>query len=356
MWINFKATHPFSIKVYAGGVNAISGEPARETQVTMMRRLQLMQDKKNIQDYVVAPKQLWLDGIATGDGRVRQFVAMPLGKGYTVEAQSTGEEVIGGLQFEITPSKAPPADINASRRLCPMPEGTEWFQITVRNLFGEEFKLDVSLLHKVEHIKDAIEEAEGIAPVEQRLIYGGRQMEDGKTLAEHSISEGATIHLVLALYGGGGGPMPATMGLGAGGLIRQSIIKDKYKPTIWEPECGAIFNVQIVNSTLFSAITEEDPPATSVSAEAHAKFGFPYFKIFDEKPSGIEGNFEGVKSVNMLDAEGEPTEETSKAIKEASKSTSNPVVLLDHEGKRVGFRTVSDMEKAVRAQFQDIKI
>ena len=41
----------------------------------------------NRQNYVSLPKQLWLDGINCGDGYVRQFVAMPLGKGYTVEVK-----------------------------------------------------------------------------------------------------------------------------------------------------------------------------------------------------------------------------------------------------------------------------
>src|SRR5215470_3778380 len=51
------------------------------------------------QDYVVVPDQPWLDGINAGDGYVRQFVAMPLGLGYTVEGQVTGAEEFGGIQL-----------------------------------------------------------------------------------------------------------------------------------------------------------------------------------------------------------------------------------------------------------------
>ncbi|KAK7404030.1 hypothetical protein QQX98_010203 [Neonectria punicea] len=54
------------------------------------------------QDYVVLPHQEWLDGTAAEPGKVRQFVAMPLGTGYPVDAQATGEGATGGLQFEIT--------------------------------------------------------------------------------------------------------------------------------------------------------------------------------------------------------------------------------------------------------------
>lgn len=60
---------------------------------------------RTIQDYVVVPQQLWLDGIASQDGKVRQFVAMPLGSGYSVEAQITGADLIGGLQLEVVPAK-----------------------------------------------------------------------------------------------------------------------------------------------------------------------------------------------------------------------------------------------------------
>ena len=62
------------------------------------------------QNYVVSGVQPWLDGIASGHGTIRQFVAMPLGSGTTVEAQVTGEERVGGLQlraFRPRPGRVP---------------------------------------------------------------------------------------------------------------------------------------------------------------------------------------------------------------------------------------------------------
>jgi hypothetical protein len=53
------------------------------------------------QDYVVCPEQLWLDGINAGAGTVRQFVAMPLGAGYSVEHGVTGREARGGIQLAV---------------------------------------------------------------------------------------------------------------------------------------------------------------------------------------------------------------------------------------------------------------
>jgi len=74
--------------------------------------------------------------------------------------------------------------------------------IKVRTLTGKEIELDIDNDYKISQIKEKVEEKEGIPPVQQRLIFGGKQMTDEKTAAEYSLSAGATIHLVLALRGG----------------------------------------------------------------------------------------------------------------------------------------------------------
>ncbi|RII21848.1 hypothetical protein CUC08_Gglean001017 [Alternaria sp. MG1] len=55
---------------------------------------------------------------------------------------------------------------------------------------------------QVSRIKERVEEKEGIPPAQQRLIYGGKQMNDEKTAADYQLEGGATLHLVLALRGG----------------------------------------------------------------------------------------------------------------------------------------------------------
>lgn len=105
MWINFRAEAPFLIKIYVGGVNAISGEHSEEDAGTHSRRWGVKKQGQRVQDYLVVPDQRWLDGCATRPGMIRQFVAMPMGSGYSVEAQLTGTDAVGGLQFEITPSR-----------------------------------------------------------------------------------------------------------------------------------------------------------------------------------------------------------------------------------------------------------
>ncbi|MGE2736819.1 hypothetical protein [Mycolicibacterium vaccae] len=87
MWLSFSASEPSALQVGVGKVCAVSGLPWIEHLV------------KDPQNYVPLPEQLWLDGINAGDGFIRQFIAVPLGSGATVEAQVTGEEVHGGVQL-----------------------------------------------------------------------------------------------------------------------------------------------------------------------------------------------------------------------------------------------------------------
>jgi hypothetical protein len=92
MWLSFAGTRePAALQVGVGKVCAVSGEPWSD-------RL-----SRNPQNYVVLPRQPWLDGINSGKGTVRQFVAVPLGLGATVEGQVTGEEVWGGVQLQSFP-------------------------------------------------------------------------------------------------------------------------------------------------------------------------------------------------------------------------------------------------------------
>jgi hypothetical protein len=102
LWLRFDSRHiedrgtsyPFALKVATGKISAITGEP-------WQRGL-----RRNPQDYLVTPEQPWLDGYCVEKGIIRQFVAMPLGEGYTAEEQLTGKAEAGGMQIEIFPMRA----------------------------------------------------------------------------------------------------------------------------------------------------------------------------------------------------------------------------------------------------------
>ena len=95
MWMNFGSGfgYPFAVKVATGKVCALTGD----AWVNHLNR--------DPQDYVVVPEQPWLDGYCVEKGVIRQFVAMPLGEGYTVEEQLTGAATHGGLQIMAYPMK-----------------------------------------------------------------------------------------------------------------------------------------------------------------------------------------------------------------------------------------------------------
>jgi hypothetical protein len=91
LWLSFQAApwKPNAVTVGVGRVNAISSGAWPGTLDAAP------------QNYLVCPPQLWLDGLNAGDRAVRQFVAMPLGRGATVEGQISGVETHGGLQIRV---------------------------------------------------------------------------------------------------------------------------------------------------------------------------------------------------------------------------------------------------------------
>jgi len=98
LWISFNGSYIseryfFAVKISTGKISAITGKGWKKGL------------NSKPQDYAVIPDQPWLDGYCVEKGIIRQFVAMPLGAGYTAEEQITGLAEHGGLQIEVFPMK-----------------------------------------------------------------------------------------------------------------------------------------------------------------------------------------------------------------------------------------------------------
>jgi hypothetical protein len=221
MWLSFAGTaEPAALQVGVGKVCAVSGKPWSD-------RL-----SRNPQNYVVLPRQPWLDGINSGKGTVRQFVAVPLGLGATVEGQVTGEEVWGGVQLQS-------------------------FPLTEREL--TKWRAD-----------------------EQR------RSERARAITMPSGGYGAmpampAMPMAAQAARAPGAPAAAPrMGLGVGGSMRQEVYTDDRPPAAWSEEpAGRVF-VHLVTPPEWRRITGEAPPPSPVDRAAYTRAGLPWFDYYDQ--------------------------------------------------------------------------
>jgi len=288
--------HPCAVKVAVGKVNAISGKPWSQ---------ELRRDQN---DYVCVPDQPWLDGINSGDGTIKQFVAMPLGKGYTVEAQVTGKEEFGGFQIISFDSKQRIPDKWHPRPppphhwpVVPLPHPQPMPFSATDNLLNSQMQ-SVSLEDSAAPsflASAAPPPAPAAAPASTTLSSSISSFPKRKLVAERA-SQSAQPEAERRQVEGA-----REMGLAAGGTIKQSIHSDPYGIDTWDQsKFGRVF-VHIVNSQMWTQITGQAPPETPISAQTYSAHGFPWFDIYEENASTVptSSTLSGIKTVKEIDQE-----------------------------------------------------
>jgi hypothetical protein len=243
MWLSFRRRfswggYPFALKIATGKINAISGKPWQEPLEASER------------DYVVVPEQPWLDGYCIAKDVVRQFVAMPLGAGYTVEEQITGKPEHGGLQIIAYPMK------------------------------GDRYER----LRRERERYDAEERARCGSLQTGGTAYAlRRRMVDRASLAA---------------------PAQA-MGLAAGGRMHQQIYADPYGLDAWDMTASSRCFVTLVDAVQWQEITGEAPAARPPTARDYTKAGLPWFDYYAEGADTLAGApaLTLVKSVAEMAAE-----------------------------------------------------
>lgn len=229
LWLNFRGSYPFAIKIGAGKINAISGESWKPGL------------NRDPQDYVVTPDQPWLDGFAVEKGVIRQFVAMPLGAGYSVEEQLSGKAEFGGIQLQAIPMKA-------------------------QSFFEKELLPELPTC-----LADILEDV--LPPWKEESVF---------------------FECCRCESPG--------MGLGAGGRMKQQIYADRHDPQDWDMEHSSSCFVHLCDALLWREITGENPPQTPVTAREYERAGLPWFDYYRDDLAILEGSktLVGAKSVQTL--------------------------------------------------------
>lgn len=297
MWLGFSGPTS-AVKIATGKVNAVSG--GKWTQE--LQPPTGVDGKDPEQDYMVGPHpQPWLDGFNIGGGQIRQFVAMQMGKGYTVEGQVTGKEDVSGIQVLVMPPKpgAIPEPVYRSRGYSFSSMG---------GLEGLSYEMDCAPVAAA-------------APM-SGLLGGGATKGYATTNSTRSLS--ASVQR-----------KGAQMGLAQGGRMEQKISADPHGIDTWDQAKAERIFIHIVDATLWKEITGEECPPSPISASEYKGAWFTY----DNGKPAVQGSgtLANVKPVSQKDKDhGFEGQQDDSPLNEKK---TNPVVAL---GVKVPKNVVTD--------------
>lgn len=276
MWVNFPARaelqYPFAVKIAAGKVNALTGKAWSPA----------LGDSP--QDYLVVPPQPWLDGFVMTEGVVRQFIAERLGEGFTVEEQLTGAAEFGGLQII-----AYPMEVDRYLASIWRPEVARRRKQIQRSLKSARDRLDelgqriaeanAELVRVLEGCKrgdvDCMRDLESLTERARELATTVEELDFYVSTPCRSLSlEESSVD---------------TMGMAAGGQMRQQVYKDPYGIDAWDQSVSSRCFVSILSANSWQRVTGEAPPLEGLTAWDYENANLPWFDYYDPKHSPLGG-------------------------------------------------------------------
>ena len=289
MWIEFESPtgYPFAVKVATGKRCAITGESWMEGLVEGERVTR--KETINLQNYVVVPPQKFLDGFCTNTGVVRQFVAMPLGSGATVEEQLTGKAEFGGLQFQVYPlvvnrylkANEPKRERRSARVFNSMPPQpviqknespsiSGWWSIR-RDKPQKKIKIFDCVvpipketsecafsLNLEEDVENVSKEIWGNAPTKSRIL---------NCCSKSPVDVYASMD----------------MGLGVGAQIKQEIFKDERGYEAWDLQHSSRVFVHLMNAYQWVNVTHKIIDRLPLTREVYERNGLPWSDAYTER-------------------------------------------------------------------------
>jgi hypothetical protein len=331
MWLNFSSRgYPFALKVATGKINAVTGEEWRN-------HLNL-----DPQDYLVIPEQPWLDGYCIDKGVIRQFIACPMGEGYTAEEQITGAAEFGGIQICAYPMKADRYEemIKARKRerekLIAIRKQereieTQRLRKSITDEHGNKIEKMLNKLVKkigartrnakneVKHILEILEGAhhpeidemkgwlnELRDDLNQITNEGTGEIKEIVSGLEDSLMRVDIAHSTMQYdaspVASGPSLQSVSMGLAPGGQMSQEIFEDNYRLDAWDQRNASRCFVHLSNSAVWQAITGEAPPTKPFTAQDYSKADLPWFEYYDPENEAVAGAsiLEDLKSVLQM--------------------------------------------------------
>jgi ubiquitin len=171
-------------------------------------------------------------------------------------------------------------------------------QLFVKTLTGKTVSIEVEEGESIEDVKAKIAEKEGIPAEQQRLIFGGQQLQDGKTIDDYDMGDDATLHLVLRLRGG------LTE-------VKESFVKEHLKGLTDQDR-------ELMNAFIATSIKQSDEPPSNIVRRALYRIGgmpkrldssMQHTTLFASAPKPGEFDYEGKL---IATNQGRPTKLTKK--------------------------------------------